>query len=182
MNPQKQETTLAIRLLTLIHFCLLFVPAVVLADRPNIVFVLVDDHAWEAVSAYGSYLQDFASTPTIDRLGTEGMRLDNFVCANSICSPSRASFITGQYSHVNGVKNLNGEINLTSPWLSEGSGPQLIVDDGGDVELISYAGGVARLALRGACAGCPASELTLRAQIERRLRVEFPDLVRVEQG
>jgi arylsulfatase A-like enzyme len=88
-------------------------------DRPNIVFVLVDDHAWEAVSAYGSHLKDFAKTPTIDRLGAEGMRLDNFVCANSICSPSRASFITGQYSHLNGVKNLNGEINQASPWLSE---------------------------------------------------------------
>ncbi len=58
----------------------------------------------------------------------------------------------------------------------------LVAMHGGDVELISYAGGVARLMLRGACAGCPASELTLRAQIERRLRVEFPDLVRVEQG
>ncbi len=58
----------------------------------------------------------------------------------------------------------------------------LVAMHGGDVELISYAGGVARLALRGACAGCPASELTLRAQIERRLRAEFPDLVRVEQG
>jgi len=88
-------------------------------DRPNIVFVLVDDHAWEAVSAYGSYLKDYATTPTIDRLGEEGMRFDNFVCANSICSPSRASFITGQYSHLNGVKNLNGEINSASPWLSE---------------------------------------------------------------
>jgi len=75
-------------------------------DRPNIVFVLVDDHAWEAVSAYGSYLKDYATTPTIDSLGRDGMRFDNFVCANSICSPSRASFITGQYSHVNGVKNL----------------------------------------------------------------------------
>jgi arylsulfatase A-like enzyme len=88
-------------------------------DKPNIVFVLADDHAWEAVSAYGSYLQDFARTPTIDRLAADGMRFDSFVCANSICSPSRASFITGQYSHLNGVKNLNGEINAASPWLSE---------------------------------------------------------------
>ncbi|MEM9366703.1 MAG: sulfatase [Planctomycetota bacterium] len=89
------------------------------AEKPNIVFVLVDDHALEAVSAYGSHLKDFARTPTIDRLATEGMRFDNFVCANSLCSPSRASFITGQYSHVNGVKNLNGTINAASPWLSE---------------------------------------------------------------
>ena len=87
--------------------------------KPNIVFVLVDDHALEAVSAYGSHLKDFAKTPTIDRLAAEGMRFDNFVCANSICSPSRASFITGQYSHTNGVKNLNGTIKATSPWLSE---------------------------------------------------------------
>jgi Fe-S cluster biogenesis protein NfuA len=58
----------------------------------------------------------------------------------------------------------------------------LVAMHGGDVELISYAGGVARLALRGACAGCPASEATLREQIERRLRAEFPDLVRVEQS
>lgn len=88
-------------------------------QKPNIVFVLVDDHAWEAVSAYGSHLKDYAKTPTIDSLGDDGMRFDNFVCANSICSPSRASFITGQYSHINGVKNLNGTINESSPWLSE---------------------------------------------------------------
>jgi arylsulfatase A-like enzyme len=87
--------------------------------KPNIVFVLADDHAWEAVSAYGSYLKDFAKTPHIDRLGQEGMRFNHFVCANSICSPSRASFITGQYSHRNGVRDLAGTINETSPWLSE---------------------------------------------------------------
>tara|TARA_B100001123_G_scaffold450967_1_gene625590 strand:- start:751 stop:2316 length:1566 start_codon:yes stop_codon:yes gene_type:complete len=92
---------------------------VILAQRPNIVFVLGDDHAWEAVSAYGTYLKDYAKTPAIDSLGEEGMRFDNFVCANSICSPSRASFITGQYSHINGVKGLNGTINDSSPWLSE---------------------------------------------------------------
>ncbi|MEM9346463.1 MAG: sulfatase [Planctomycetota bacterium] len=89
------------------------------AEKPNIVFVLVDDHALEAISAYESHLKDYAKTPAIDRLAIEGMRFDNFVCANSICSPSRASFVTGQYSHVNGVKNLNGEIKVTSPWLSE---------------------------------------------------------------
>ncbi|MEM6504094.1 MAG: sulfatase [Planctomycetota bacterium] len=89
------------------------------AEKPNIVFVLVDDHALEAVSAYSSHLKDYAKTPSIDRLATEGMRFDQFVCANSLCSPSRASFITGQYSHVNGVKNLNGRIKKTSPWISE---------------------------------------------------------------
>tara|TARA_Y100000588_G_scaffold173122_1_gene186974 strand:+ start:1904 stop:3412 length:1509 start_codon:yes stop_codon:yes gene_type:complete len=82
---------------------------------PNMVVVLVDDHAFEAISAYGTYLKDFAKTPTIDRLGKEGMRFDHFTCANSICSPSRASILTGQYSHKNGVKGLNGKINEDSP-------------------------------------------------------------------
>jgi|GEM_PF-5568245 len=57
--------------------------------QPNVVVVLVDDHAFEAISAYDTYLKDYAKTPAIDRLANEGMRFDNFVCANSICSPSR---------------------------------------------------------------------------------------------
>ncbi|MGI9458191.1 MAG: sulfatase family protein [Aeoliella sp.] len=83
--------------------------------KPNIVVVLADDHAFEAISAYGTYLKDFAKTPAIDRLGREGVRLDNFVCCNSICSPSRASILTGQYSHKNGVRGLGGKINEDSP-------------------------------------------------------------------
>ena len=83
--------------------------------KPNIVVVLVDDHAFEAISAYNSYLKDFAKTPTIDRLFNEGMRFDNFACNNSICSPSRASILTGQYSHKNGVVYLGGGIKKSSP-------------------------------------------------------------------
>ena len=83
--------------------------------RPNMVVVLADDHAFEAISAYGTYLKDFARTLAIDRLAGEGMRFDNFTCANSICSPSRASILTGQYSHKNGVLGLNGSINDDSP-------------------------------------------------------------------
>ena len=94
-------------------FCLLTVA------RPNIVVVFVDDHAFEAISAYDTYLKDYAKTPTIDRLAKEGMRFDNFVCANSICSPSRASILTGQYSHKNGVLGLNGYINDDSPQYPE---------------------------------------------------------------
>lgn len=85
------------------------------APRPNFVVVLADDHAFEAISAYGTYLKDHARTPAIDRLAREGMRFDNFVCCNSICSPSRAAILTGQYSHRNGVKGLNGAINEDSP-------------------------------------------------------------------
>ncbi len=83
--------------------------------KPNIVVVFVDDHAFEAISAYGTYLKDHAKTPAIDRLAKEGMRFDDFVCNNSICSPSRAATLTGQYSHKNGVLGLNGSINDDSP-------------------------------------------------------------------
>ena len=85
------------------------------AARPNMVIVLVDDHAFEAISAYGTYLKNHAKTPAIDRLAKEGMRFDSFTCANSICSPSRATILTGQYSHKNGVRGLNGSINEASP-------------------------------------------------------------------
>lgn len=84
-------------------------------SRPNMVVVLVDDHAFEAISAYGGYLKNYAKTPTIDRLFNEGMRFDNFACNNSICSPSRASILTGQYSHKNGVVYLGGGIKEKSP-------------------------------------------------------------------
>jgi len=87
--------------------------------KPNMIIVLTDDHAWEAVSAYGGYLKNHAKTPVIDSLGEDGMRFDNFMCNNSICSPSRASFLTGQYSHKNGVKGLGGTINDSSPWYPE---------------------------------------------------------------
>jgi arylsulfatase A-like enzyme len=83
--------------------------------KPNFVVVLVDDHAFEAISAYGTYLKDFAKTPAIDRLAEEGMRFDSFTCSNSICSPSRASILTSQYSHKNGVTGLNGSIKEDSP-------------------------------------------------------------------
>ena len=99
-----------------VFFCLASVcGAVAQAAKPNMVVVLVDDHAFEAISAYGTHLKDHARTPAIDRLAREGMRFDNFSCGNSICSPSRASILTGQYSHRNGVLGLNGAINGDSP-------------------------------------------------------------------
>ncbi len=85
------------------------------APLPNFVVVLADDHAFEAISAYGTHLKDHAKTPAIDRLAKEGMRFDQFACANSICSPSRATILTGQHSHKNGVLGLNGAINDESP-------------------------------------------------------------------
>jgi arylsulfatase A-like enzyme len=69
--------------------------------RPNILFVMSDDHAAHAISAYGSAIN---RTPHIDRLAAEGVRLTNCHCTNSICTPSRATILTGQYGHINGVR------------------------------------------------------------------------------
>ena len=74
------------------------------AEKPNIIFVFSDDHAKHAISAYGSKVNQ---TPNIDRLANEGVRFQNSFVANSICTPSRATLLTGQYSHLNGVPAFN---------------------------------------------------------------------------
>ena len=71
---------------------------------PNIVFIMADDHAWQAVSAYGESRQ-LIQTPNIDRLAHEGIRFDRCLVPNSLCGPSRASILTGTYSHINGFYN-----------------------------------------------------------------------------
>jgi len=78
--------------------------------RSNILYIMSDDHTSQAIGAYGSRLASLNPTPAIDRLAREGIRLDNVFCTNSICTPSRASIITGQYSHVNGAYTLNDEL------------------------------------------------------------------------
>ncbi|MGE4489591.1 MAG: sulfatase [Kiritimatiellales bacterium] len=70
--------------------------------RPNILFIMSDDHARNAVSCYGGILSSVFQTPNIDRIANEGVRLDNCFVTNSICSPSRAVILTGKYSHLNG--------------------------------------------------------------------------------
>jgi len=74
--------------------------------RPNILYIMSDDHAAAAISCYGGRLAGVAPTPNIDRLAAGGLRLENCFCTNSICVPSRAAIMTGQYSHVNGVYTL----------------------------------------------------------------------------
>ncbi|MFN8259015.1 MAG: sulfatase [Bacteroidales bacterium] len=69
---------------------------------PNIVFIMSDDHAYQAISAYGGDLAPLAPTPNIDKIAKEGMRFDQCVVTNSICGPSRACILTGKYSHRNG--------------------------------------------------------------------------------
>ncbi len=75
-------------------------------SRPNVIFMMADDHAYQAIGAYGSRLIE---TPNIDRLAEEGIRFDRAFVGNSICSPSRATLLTGKFSHANGLRN---NINL----------------------------------------------------------------------
>jgi len=77
------------------------------ADRPNIIFIFTDDHATEAISAYGGRYDQVAPTPNIDRIANEGMLFKNSFCGNSICGPSRASILTGKHSHINGFLDNN---------------------------------------------------------------------------
>jgi arylsulfatase A-like enzyme len=73
-------------------------------DRPNIIYIMSDDHAAQAISAYSDFL---IQTPHLDRLAKEGLRCDRVYATNSICTPSRATILTGQYSHLNGVPCFN---------------------------------------------------------------------------
>ena len=96
---------------------LTLLPALALADhhgshdsRPNILFIMSDDHAAHGISAYGSRLAEIAPTPTIDRLAKEGALFKNAFCTNAICSPSRACVLTGQYNHNNNAFDLAGRV------------------------------------------------------------------------
>lgn len=76
-------------------------------QRPNIVFIMSDDHGYQAISAYGFHLNN---TPNLDKLAKEGMLFDRAFVNNSLCSPSRAAILTGKYSHLNGIKGNDGEV------------------------------------------------------------------------
>jgi arylsulfatase A-like enzyme len=94
---------------------------------PNILFVFADDHAYQAISAYGSRIN---RTPSIDRLSDGGMVFDRAVVTNSICAPSRAVVLTGKYSHLNGVLDNRLEFDgsqQTFPKLLQGAGYQTVV-------------------------------------------------------
>jgi len=79
-------------------------------SRPNILYIMSDDHTSQAFGVYGSRLASLDPTPNIDRIAQEGILFENCFCTNSICTPSRASIITGQYPQTNGVLDLDGRI------------------------------------------------------------------------
>ena len=80
------------------------------AKKPNIVFLFSDDHAFQAISAYGGRLKKIAPTLNIDRIAKEGIRFDKGYVTNSICAPCRAVIQTGKHSHLNGV--LDNRLNF----------------------------------------------------------------------
>lgn len=77
--------------------------------RPNIIFIMTDDHAAQAISAYGHPISQLAPTPNIDRIASEGTIFENNFCTNAICGPSRAVILTGKHSHINGFR-MNGNV------------------------------------------------------------------------
>ena len=90
--------------------------------RPNIVFIMSDDHAYQAISAYSNRL---TQTPNIDRIAKEGMLFSNACVTNSICAPSRAVILTGKHSHLNGKIDNNfpfDTTNITFPQLLQANG------------------------------------------------------------
>lgn len=78
------------------------------SPRPNIIFIMADDHAVNAISAYGSDVSKLAPTPNIDRLAKEGAIFHRNYNTNSLCGPSRATILTGKFSHMNGFR-MNGD-------------------------------------------------------------------------
>ena len=89
------------------------------AKKPNVLFIMSDDHTSQAIGAYGSRLAKLNPTPTIDRLAKEGMLFENAFCSNAICAPSRATIITGQYAHTCGSHDLSGRIEAERQHLAK---------------------------------------------------------------
>ena len=92
--------------LVFMMFILLGLSSCTKQEKPNIIFIMSDDHAYQAISAYGSGLNQ---TPNIDKIGEQGIIYNRAFVTNSLCAPSRAVILTGKYSHLNGVLG-NGEV------------------------------------------------------------------------
>ncbi|MDF1752993.1 MAG: sulfatase [Verrucomicrobiales bacterium] len=97
----------------LLCFLLIFISTSAFAEgkKPNIVWLFSDDHAYQAVGAYGGRFESLNLTPNIDRLGKEGIVFDKAYVGNSICAPSRATLLTGKHSHLNGKIDNRGPFN-----------------------------------------------------------------------
>jgi arylsulfatase A-like enzyme len=117
-----QKYSLRFHLLSIV--ALLVTTLLSYAQRPNIVYIMTDDHATQMMSAYNALR---ASTPNLDRLGEEGIIFRNSFCTNSLCAPSRATVLTGKYSHTNGHYSNRDTFSgsqLTMPKLLQRAGYQ----------------------------------------------------------
>lgn len=102
------------------------------AQRPNVIFIMSDDHAEQAISAYGHPISQKAPTPHIDRIANEGALFLNNYCSNSICGPSRAAILTGKHSHKNGfMQNGNKGFDGTQQTL-----PKILQQNGYETAVI----------------------------------------------
>lgn len=88
-------------------------------QRPNIVYIMCDDHAFQCISAYGGPISKLAPTPNIDRIAERGMRFDRAFVENSLSTPSRACLMTGLYSNQNGQCQLGEGIDTTRTFFTE---------------------------------------------------------------
>ncbi len=79
--------------------------------KPNILFIMSDDHSAQAIGAYGSHLAKLNPTPVLDAFASQAVLFNNCFVTNSICTPSRACILTGQYSHVNGILDLEDQLD-----------------------------------------------------------------------
>lgn len=99
--------------------------------RPNILYIMCDDHSYQTISAYGSEVSKLAPTPNIDRLASEGMLFDRAFVENSLSAPSRACLMTALYSHQNGQEQLCEGIDTTKTFFTE-----LLHDDGYETGIV----------------------------------------------
>lgn len=87
--------------------------------HPNIIFIMSDDHTSQAIGVYGGAMAKLNPTPNLDAFAKESMVFENAFCTNSICTPSRANILTGQYSQTNGVLDLDGNLPIEKQYLPQ---------------------------------------------------------------
>ncbi|TLX76429.1 sulfatase [Labilibacter sediminis] len=86
--------------------------------QPNVLFIMSDDHTTQAIGAYNSMLAKLNPTPVLDKIAKEGIVMENAFCHNAICTPSRACIMTGQYSSINGIVTLSGDLPKEKQYLA----------------------------------------------------------------
>src|SRR6478735_6763020 len=115
-----KNKTILLSVLYLFSTWVMFAPPVMAQEqkkqRPNIIYMMSDDHGYQAISAYGYGLNH---TPHIDALANNGMRFNRAYVTNSICGPSRAVMLTGKHSHVNGFKDNHSTFDGNQPTVAK---------------------------------------------------------------